>query len=89
MFPVAAVPYSHVSQVAATISQGGDTLVEMVTKVSLQDDAGGRFFATNPGKPDSPFAPQSVSIEARDTEKAKRLWDLSAQCVGLGSKTAI
>lgn len=61
----------------------------MVTKLSLEDDAGGRFFATNPGKPDSAFGPQDVSIEAGDTEKAKRLWDLSAQCVNLGSKTVI
>ncbi|CAM9268143.1 unnamed protein product [Sphacelaria rigidula] len=80
---------TYILKVAATISQGGDTLVAMVTKLSLEDDAGGRFFATNPGKPDSAFGPQDVSIEARDTEKAKRLWDLSAQCVNLGSKTVI
>lgn len=74
---------------AATIGQGGDTLVEMVTESSLEDGAGGRFLATTPGKPDSAFSSQSVSTEAQDVAKGKRLWDLSAQCVGLGSKTPI
>lgn len=74
---------------AATISKGGDTLVEMVKRVSLEDGAGGTFSATSPGKPDSPFIRQEVSVEARDAEKAKRLWELSAQCVGLGAETPI
>lgn len=65
-------------------------MVEMVTLLSLQDGAaGGRFFATEPGKPDSSFSEQAVSVEAQDTSKAKRLWELSAGCVGLGSKTPI
>lgn len=77
-------------QVAANVGQGGDTLVAMVTELSLQDgSAGGRFFATDPGKPDSAFSEQSVSVEAQDVEKGKRLWELSASCVGLGSKTPI
>lgn len=71
------------------MGQGGDTLVEMVTDASLQEGAGGRFFATEPGKPDSAFAPQTVSVEAQDVDKAGRLWSLSADCVGLGSKTPI
>lgn len=77
------------SQVAATVGQGGDTLVEMVTIKSLEDDVGGRFLATTPGKPDSAFAPQGVSVEAQDMAKAQRLWELSAGCVGLGAKTPI
>lgn len=60
----------------------------MVTKLSLESDAGGRFFSTPPGKPNDPFAVQQVSREARDAQKAKRLWELSARCVGLAS-TAI
>lgn len=72
------------------MGQGGDTLVEMVTALSLQDGSrGGRFFATEPGKPDSAFSEQAVSAEAQDEAKGKRLWELSAGCVGLGSKTPI
>lgn len=76
-------------QVAASVGQGGDTLVEMVTEASLQEGAGGRFLATEPGKPDSPFAAQAVSTEAQDVSNGQRLWGLSAECVGLGSKTPI
>lgn len=77
-------------QVAATVGQGGDTLVDMVTALSLQEGStGGRFFATEPGKPDSSFSGQAVSVEAQDEAKGKRLWELSAGCVGLGSKTPI
>lgn len=80
----------HHTQVAATVGQGGDTLVEMVTALSLQGGSkGGRFFATEPGKPDSSFSEQAVSVEAQDQAKGKRLWELSAGCVGLGSKTPI
>lgn len=65
-------------------------MVAMVTDLSLQDgSAGGRFFATEPGKPQSAFSEQAVSVEAQDVEKGKRLWELSAGCVGLGSKTPI
>ena len=64
--------------------------MEMVTALSLQDGSkGGRFFATEPGKPDSAFSAQVVSVEAQDEAKGKRLWELSAGCVGLGSKTPI
>lgn len=63
--------------------------MEMVTMRSLEDDAGGRFLATSPGKPDSAFAPQAVSVEAQDMAKGQRLWELSAGCVGLGAKTPI
>lgn len=77
-------------QVAATVGQGGDTLVEMVTELSLQDGAaGGRFFATEPGKPESAFSEQVVSVEAQDVAKGNRLWELSAGCVGLDPKTPI
>eukprot|EP00903_Cladosiphon_okamuranus_P012458 g11667.t1 len=81
---------TNIIKVAATVGQGGDTLVEMVTALSLADESkGGRFFATEPGKPDSAFSEQAVSIEAKDEAKGKRLWELSAGCVGLGSKTPI
>ena len=64
--------------------------MEMVTALSLQDGSkGGRFFATEPGKPDSAFSAQVVSVEAQDEAKGKRLWELSAGCVGLASKTPI
>ena len=76
-------------QVAASVGQGGDALVEMVTEASLQEGAGGRFLATEPGKPDSPFATQAVSVEAQDVSKGQRLWELSAACVGLGQQTPI
>eukprot|EP00904_Undaria_pinnatifida_P002452 jgi/Undpi1/12207/HiC_scaffold_5.g01883.m1 len=80
---------TNIIKVAASVGQGGDTLVEMVTEASLQEGAGGRFLATEPGKPDSPFAAQAVSTEAQDVSNGQRLWGLSAECVGLGSKTPI
>ncbi|CAN0408673.1 unnamed protein product, partial [Laminaria digitata] len=80
---------TNIIKVAASVGQGGDALVEMVTEASLQEGAGGRFLATEPGKPDSPFATQAVSVEAQDVSKGQRLWGLSAECVGLGQKTPI
>lgn len=76
-------------QVAATVGQGGDALVGMVTEASLEEGAGGRFLATDPGKPDSAFAAQAVSVEAQDVAKGQKLWELSAACVGLGTTTPI
>ncbi|CAN0002655.1 unnamed protein product [Ectocarpus sp. 6 AP-2014] len=90
IFDFAATNLIKASTHPPTVGQGGDTLVEMVTELSLQDGAaGGRFFATEPGKPESAFSEQAVSVEARDVAKGKRLWELSAGCVGLDPKTPI
>ncbi|CAM9914969.1 unnamed protein product, partial [Discosporangium mesarthrocarpum] len=80
---------TNVLKLAASVSQGGGTLAQIAQDPSMEGVPGGQFFATAPGKPGSPFAPREVSVEARDAAKGQRLWSLSAQCVGLGSKTPI
>jgi len=68
--------------VAATVQQGGDCLVYMVDAENLQQQSG-LFLTTEPGKPNSKFAPFQVSIEASSEQKAKKLWTLSSKLVGI------
>jgi len=68
--------------VATTAEAGGTCLSYMVTSSEI-DSIKGKFFATQPGKPKSPFAEFPVSKEAQDMEKAKELWKLSAQLVNI------
>ncbi|CAM9622218.1 unnamed protein product [Chrysoparadoxa australica] len=73
---------TNLLKVAASVSQGGDTLVEMATS----EPKGGAFLATQPGKPGSAFEVREVSKEAQDTQKGEKLWQLSSELVGLGGK---
>lgn len=41
------------------------------------EDTLGKFYATPPGQPRALFGEQTVSKEAQDADKGKRLWVLS------------
>ena len=69
---------TNIIRVAASVSEGGDTLVYMVESDELEGQSG-LFLATPPGKPRSLFGVREVSKEASDPKIQKKLWDLSQQ----------
>jgi len=79
------VATNDIFRVAETVDGGGNCLVYMATSPALEGKGGVYYNNDIPGYGQHRFEPLDPSLEARDAAEAQKLWEISAQLVGLAA----
>jgi hypothetical protein len=90
LFDVAA---TNVFRVGETVDWGGSVL-EYMALDKMVGSAGGLYYSSPPGSSKygkealgREFSQTGISLEARDDDKARKLWDLSDQLLRIALQT--